>query len=221
MFLMPTPSPFLLPSTLSLASTNTGTGGTVTMPADVATGDVIIVCHGDRSAVPSKHADFTTLDSAGNTNGGFTDSGGIISYRISDGTEASQSYAGWTGLDAQWTVSVWRPDVPCRTLTPQDTTAYAGTGNPAANVMGVSAATVPTVAVYMIWEAGTTIPADFGTFSGDGNDPVTGSTQLIENGGSNGIISYQHAQDAGGFDITADIGDIGVQASMSGYLEVT
>lgn len=218
MFLMPTPSPFLLPSTISLASTNTGTGGTVTMPADVATGDVIIVCHGAASASPSKHADFTTLASAGNTNGIFTDSGGIISYRISDGTEGSQSYAGWSGAsDASWVVSVWRPDVPASTLTPQDTASYAGTGNPAGNTMGVSAASAPTVAVYMIWDSGASPPADFGTFSGDGNDPVTGSTQLSVGA----IISYQHTQGAGGFDITADIHDIGVQASMSGYLEVT
>lgn len=214
--------PVHLPTTLTLASTNTGTGGTVTMPADVDAGDVIVICHGDRSASPSKHADFTTLASAGNTNGAFTDSGCIVSYKIADGTEASQGYAGWTGLDAQWTVSVWRPDVPCRTLTAQDTASYAGTGDPAPNVMdmGVSSSTVPTVAVYMIWENGTVNGADFGTFSGDGNDPVTGSTQLLEDDGTNSIISYQHAQDAGGFDITADIGNIGVQASASGYLEV-
>lgn len=222
MFMMPTPAPYAIPTSVSLAATNSGSGGTVTMPADVQSGDVLVVFHGDRSASPSANAGFTTIASAGSANGVFTDSGCILSYRISDGTEASQSYTGWTGLGAAWAALVWRPNVPAISVNIQDAASYAGTGNPAANVMGISGSSYPTIAAYGIWEAGAG-PTGSISFSGDGNDPVSGSTSIgqYDQTSTNSIRSRHHAQSSGGFDITADVGDVGVQASASGYLEIS
>ena len=114
----------------------------------------------------------------------------------------------------------------CYTIVPADagvatdTFSYAGTSNPSANVMGIAGIANPTVAMYAIWEAGNTTPS--GSFSGDGNDPVTGTTTLTSDDGTNGIVCYFKAQDAAvGFDITADVGDIGVQASASGFVDVS
>lgn len=213
MFLMPTPAPFLKPTSFTLHDTGTGTGGTVTVPAGVQAGDIIMVGHGDRVSVPSVGSGMTEIAKAGNTNGGFTDSGITTCFKVSDGTETT--ITGFTGTQASWCVAVFRPNVAASSGVVTGTSSYAGTGNPAANVMGISASSSATVAIYAIWEAGNTTPT--GSFTG-----VSGVTTLTTFNGTHGIVVYLKAQDAGsGSDITADVGDIGVQASASGYLEIS
>lgn len=220
MFLMPTPAPFLKVSSFTLHDTNTGTGGTVTMPAGLQVGDIIMVGHGDRNSSPSVGTGFTEVDKAGNTNGAFTDSGITTAFKISDGTETTVS--GWTGTGASWCCAVFRPDIAASSASAQDTYAYAGTGNPAGNTISCTSSANPTISIYAIWEAGNVMGTGYGTFSADGNDPITGATQLLSDNGGNGLIVYFKAQEvSGAFDVLADIGDIGVQASANGYVEVS
>ncbi|WP_304189101.1 hypothetical protein [Lentibacter algarum] len=220
MFLMPIPPVFLKVTSLSLVGTTSGTGGTVTVHASVQAGDIIMVGHGDRHSSPSVGTGFTEIDKAGNTNGGFTDSGICTAFKIADGTETTVS--GWTGTGASWGSAVFRPNIPATSGAALDTYAYAGTGNPTANTISCTTATNPTIAIYAIWEASNVMGNDFGTFSADGNDPITGATQVLSDNGGHGLIVYFKEQAvSGAFDILADIGDIGVQASANGYVEVS
>ena len=220
MFLMPTPSPFLKVTSLSLVGTTSGTGGTVTVHGSVQAGDIILVGHGDRNASPSVGAGMTEIAKAGNGNGIYADSGITTCVKIADGTETTIS--GFTGTRASWGSAVFRPNIVATTASAQDTYSYAGTGNPTANTITCASAANPTIAIYAIWEAGNVMTSGFGTFSADGNDPITGATQVLSDNSGDGIIVYFKEQAvSGAFDILADIGDIGVQASANGYVEVT
>ena len=221
-FPFPIVAPHLKVTSLVLADSTTGTGGTVTFPADINEGDIIIVAHGDRSASPSDGAGFTEIAKAGNTNGLYTDSGIILSYKISDGTEGGATLGGWQNFNGSWGCAVYRPNIRATSVTVRDTVAYAGTGNNTSNTITASNSTNPTISVYAIWEAGNVMSSGYGTFSADGNDPITGATQLLSDNGGHGLIFYSKGQAVdGAFNIFANIGDIGVAASASGYLEVS
>lgn len=221
-FPFPAIPPYLKATSLTLASSSTGTSGTVTFPADINEGDIIIVAHGDRSASPSDGAGFTEIAKAGNTNSISTDSGIILSYKIADGTEGGTTLSGWQNFNGSWGCAVYRPNVAATSVAVQDTVAYAGTGDNTANTITASNSANPTISVYAIWEAGNVMTANYGTFSADGNDPITGATQLLSDSGGHGLIFYSKEQVASeAFNIFADIGNIGVAASASGYLEVS
>lgn len=116
---------------LSVVTSKTGSdsNGTIPMPTGIQAGDIIIVgWKADWASISSyEGTGFTRISSAGNDNGGFTDSGTILSYKVATGSESGATIGGWTPNGGHYAIYVVRPSRALRSISSVNTGAYAGT----------------------------------------------------------------------------------------------
>lgn len=225
MFLMPVPAYDAGVSTLTLVTSSTDTeyNGTISFPADILEGDIIIVGQQYGDADTTTEPNYTSYTGTGFTSVGGGYAPGIdwvyqhaVSYKLADGTEASSSIGGFmpqeSGSDVTAGIVVYRPNAPIANISAQDVANAATTGNPAAQVINASNSVVATISVAHA--GGNNTPS----VSYSGTPDVT----VTHNSGSAKIsLRTEAATKGSGVDITFDVGDTGSNHATSFYLEVT
>jgi hypothetical protein len=135
-----------------LSATSTAT--TITVPADVRAGDLlvlldrcngIVLCTGDPPAavVPSG---FTTISNQATGNGVASPRRQIASYKLADGSEASTSLTGMTAASGGAKIlAVFRGGIPIVSVVLNDVGGQTTDGNPTAQVVNASGGTPPLI----------------------------------------------------------------------------
>lgn len=157
---------------LTVVTSKTGVSasgtGTVVMPTGIIAKDIIIVGYkADYGSSISSYpgSGFTRVSSAGATNGGFTDTGTIISYKVAVGNESGATIGGWANGSGPeiYAIYVVRPSRTLRSITAVNTGAYAGDGGaPPYTITTASAASdATTIALSFMGGWGTGINGSF------------------------------------------------------------
>jgi len=146
-------------TTLSQVASATSIGNTITGPAGIQAGDLLVLW--DVAA----NAGATTPTTVVPT--GFTSIANlvtdvevrsILSTKIADGSEASASLTGMNGnSENNKALYVFRGNVPILTATPTDVATEGQNGNPAAQTVNASGATVPLVVLAGYYTAGAAV----------------------------------------------------------------
>ncbi len=123
----------------------TSTGATITAPADIQAGDLLVL--GDRAA--NVLSSPTAVTPSGwtnivNTSGAFNRQ--MFSYKIADGSEGSSTITGMNGDSTDRKVMVtFRGNIPFATATPNTFGAQYTDGNPSAQTVASSGGTPPLI----------------------------------------------------------------------------
>jgi hypothetical protein len=194
--------------------------GRVVMPTGILSNDIILVGFKSNSSSQSPGSGFTTISRAGNTNGIFTDSGTILSYKIANGSESGTTISGWSSArDGMYAVYVVRPTRVIRTIRSVNTGAYAGTSNAPAYTIttGSAAANESTMALSVMGSWGTSIK---GTFS-----PTPASQEHAQSGSDpDRIRLYLYLQNpalVNPVNCSTDFNNGNVNSYSTGYVAVT
>lgn len=199
-------------TTLSKVADATSTAETITVPASVQAGDLIVL---KDSAVAGVSAPSTVVPSGFtsivNTSVDTTISiRQIVSYKIADGTEGSSSLTGMNGGSFNnKELIVFRGDVPITTVTPSTPNEEATTGDPASQNAAASGGTAPLIVLAGYGSNGSVTTR---SFSPAEDAEITA-----------GLKSYTKYKiyNSGPSDTTVDMGDYGTNALQSFYLECT
>lgn len=171
-------------TTLTQAASATSTAGTITVPADVRYGDLLVL-H-DRATNSAGHGipstvlplGFTAIANSSITSGPETRQ--IISYKIAAGSEAGTSITGMdgTGFDRKL-LYVFRSDSTIESVVASTPNSEATDGNPAAQVVAASGGTPPLVVIGSYGTGGFTLDPRSFTPAKDGEiTPGTGDNYL-------------------------------------------
>lgn len=225
MFPFPTIIPSLGVTELAYVSSSKSTGyaSSITFPADIQEGDILIVGQQYGDSDDTNESDYTANTGTGFTSAGSAHDPGInwvyqhaVSYKLADGTEASASIGGFmpkeSGANTTAAIFVYRPNFLPTTLTLQDEYSYGGTGNPAAYVINASDSALATICVGHA--GGNNGPG--ATWSGTADGTITESS-----GSAELTFRAEAANKGAGADITHDVGDNGSNHATSFYLEVS
>lgn len=145
---MPSSSAALTTITQQSSSTAGGSGATITAPASINAGDLIVLIDYAINAtglptevVPSGFTSISSV-SSGKTRC-------ILSYKKADGTEGSSSITGMSSnINVMYKVIVtFRGDVAATTITSNDPDGEATTGNPTAQTVTASGGSSPLVVI--------------------------------------------------------------------------
>lgn len=135
-------------TTITFRSSATSTTDTITGPADIAAGDLLVLL--DRalngSGIPTEvvPTDFNIINSMNN---GVTRRQ-ILSYKIADGSEASASLTGMNGTSSDLKIlAVFQGDTAISSVTVQDVNGEITDGDPAAQVKNASGGAVPLIVI--------------------------------------------------------------------------
>lgn len=136
------------PTTLTQVASATANAASVTGPADIQAGDLLVLYDvaytgapgNPTTAVPSG---FTVIN---NSTGLAADTRLISSYKIADGSEASASLTGMDGADSESKMLyVFRGNVPITSVSALDVAQQGTSGNPTAQVVNASGGTPPLI----------------------------------------------------------------------------
>jgi hypothetical protein len=185
-------------TTLTQALSAVSTAPTITGPAGILAGDLLVLVDIAATAgiptavVPSG---FNTI--ANTTDGIATRQ--ILSYKVADGSEASASLTGMAvGSGTAKVLVVFRGNVPIATAVAQDAAGEVTTGNPSAQVANASSGVAPLVVVAGYGSSGTIDPRSFSP-SKDGE---------VENqGGAIKAVLAWKVYNASPADVTIDMDD--------------
>ena len=184
----------------------TSTAETIDAPADIQAGDLLVLLdYAIDAAEPTTviPTDFTSI--VNTTNSSSTKQ--IASYKIADGSEASATLTGMTGLVIAKVLVVFRGSSAISTITASTPNAEITTGNPAAQSVTASAGTVPLIVFGCYGATGAIDPR---TFTPD-KDGETASGTLL-------YLAWR-IDNATGQDTSIDMDDEGTNVLQSFYLE--
>lgn len=196
-------------TSLAVQSSNTSSAQTITGPADIAAGDLLVLYDmAVDSPAPSAvvPTDFTIV-----TNVSDSILRGIISYKIADGSEASASLTGMNGATQnRKALYVFRGDVAINTVSPQSVNQPAPTGgDPTAQSVTAGSGAVPLVVIAGYGSSGIIDPRTFSTTKDGEINPNT-----------NMYLAYK-IYNSSPANTTIDMADEGVSNNLhSFYLEV-
>jgi hypothetical protein len=198
-------------------------GGSVLMPSDINSGDIILALTSSEKEGGAQAAAYGT---------GFTSLQTLVppqrpigensyyarlctSYKIAAGTEASTSIGGFMNTTHEDShVFIYRPNFTPTTVTEQDVTTANTTGNPSSTVIN-GATSVEAIISY-------------GFFVGSGTPSVTWTGATADASPTGTLGYFKHAARTNGFnagggvDITADMNDTGnANGYITSYLEIT
>lgn len=210
---------------LSIVTSKTGkeSDGSIPMPTGIISGDIIIVGWRATWATIDSYtgSGFSRISSLGSTNGGYSDSGTILSYKVSNGSESGATIGGWTPNGGEYAIYVVRPSRTLRSISSVNTGAYAGTDN--APIFTITTASAPanatTVALAFMGAWSTTVKATF--------SPTTPNILDYNTGGSdpnNYIRLYMYIQNPVSVtpvNCVADYNNNNVNAYCTGYIKIT
>lgn len=203
--------------TLSQVASATSTGATITGPASIQAGDLLVLW--DRAfdsggPLPSTVVP-TGFTSISNVNDG-VEIRAILSYKIADGSEASASLTGMSGAtDVDKALYVFRGDPVIETATPLDVEGQIVDTNPTSHTVGASAGAVPLVIIAGYATADFTEggPIDPRTFSPAKDGEITPATDLY--------LAYK-IYNSSPADVTVDMDDEGINNTLvTCYIEAS
>lgn len=160
-------------SSLTLGGSATSATSSITCPAGVQSGDIIVVLQffNDNSVLPSATAPsgFTQIATLNNA----VSRRALLSYKKATGSEASTSLTGMTGTGStQYLLYYFRPNTPSTTLTVQSNNSqYLNSGDPTAQTVAASGHTPPLIVIGG-WIAGSLVTTR--TFTVAGSDAKDG-----------------------------------------------
>ncbi len=146
-------------TSITLVSATSANGGqTITAPADIQAGDLLVLLNltGDVgipvTAVP---AGFTSI-----SNVSLTSRREILSYKLATGSEGNSVLSGMTsgaGLDSLYILFVFRGNVAATTATPLDAAGEMTVDTPSNQVVSAASSVTPLVVIGGFSAAGTSI----------------------------------------------------------------
>ena len=152
-------------TTLSQVLSATSSASTITAPAGIQAGDLILFMdHGENLAPGAPAAvapnDFTAITDS------ITDPFGrtTLYYKIANGTEGSSSLTGMSGTDYQQKlICVFRGDVPIKAVTIQNLQSTVTDNNPSSIAITSGSGAVPMIVVgcYFVYNTGAVNPRTF------------------------------------------------------------
>jgi len=156
----------------------TSTGETITAPADIIAGDLLVIADKAQSTIGSTPTAVTPsgFTSVANSSIGSSGSGTswrqMFSYKIANGSEANASITGMNGsISDNKVMLVFRGNVPIQTATPNTFGAQAVDTNPAAQSVTASGGTPPLI-IFGIYGSSTAV--DPRTFTVGGSSAKDG-----------------------------------------------
>lgn len=204
-----------VPATLSFLDSTVSSGSSVTGPAGIQAGD-LLVCWDvatDASAVAlNPLSGFTSIVTDGDTG---NDQYCVLSYKIADGSEASASISGMNGASSNTKLlMVFRPDVPISAVNVVDASITQTGGDPGSESITAGGGVVPLV-VLGAYAALSSIDSESFSPAADGEIERQPGSLL-----SNAELLYK-IYNSSPANVTIDVGDEGLSTTMAGcYLEV-
>lgn len=197
-------------TTLSFRSSATSTSDTITGPADIAAGDLLILLDKAVSGagapsfvVPSG---FTTISDL-SINAELSQ---IVSYKIATGAEASASLTGMNGTDNDSKILlVFQGNIAISSVSVNDVNEEATDGNPTAQVVNASGGVVPLIVIGC-----------YGTFTGQAIDPrgFTGATATeLQQDSDNDLFIKYAIMNSSSADVTIDMDDEGFSNCLQSF----
>lgn len=196
-------------TSLAYVASTTSTAASITAPASISVGDLLVLVQYSRNAsspAPTvvTPTGFTNIVSHFSAN----QSSGEISYRIADGTESSASYTGMDG-DTQDDKIMWqhRANAAIASLTAVAATVAFSSGDPAPQTISASAGTGIVLGI-----------TTFGCNSslGSVNPRTTSITPNHELNSSTAFYSHDYIQASSPADYTWDMDDEGNNNRLMG-----
>ena len=136
-------------TTLSFFASSTSEIATITLPANIEAGDIIVLFDaGNEAGIPTSvvPTGFTSIFDVG-TEIGVIDARRIASYKIAVGTEGGTNITGMNSGEMEKVALVFRGNIPVTSVNVADIATEATSGNPAAQVINASGGAVPLVLV--------------------------------------------------------------------------
>jgi hypothetical protein len=140
-------------SSLSFVDSATSTGASVTGPAGILPGDLLVLF--DRAVAAGSGtppttvlpSGFTSISNSPGSNAAPNSVRSILSYKIADGSEASASLTGMNGSSNGKMLAVFRGDAPVSSVSPSTPNAETTDGNPASQNVAASGGVAPLIVV--------------------------------------------------------------------------
>lgn len=199
-------------TTLVKQADATSTGASVTAPADIIAGDLLVLA--DVAGGPSLPAAVTpsgwTLIAS--TTAGTT-LRGMLHYKIATGDEASSIITGMNGSTNNKVLLVFRPNAPIQSATPNTFGAEGTTNNPSPQTVIASAGTPPLV-VLGLYGAG--VAVDPRTFTVGGSAAKDGEVSAS----GNRLYTAWKIYNSSPANVVIDMDDESLQVLQSGYIAV-
>lgn len=189
-------------------------GGSLTAPADINAGDLLVFfdtgvnigAAPDASAVPSGFTEILT-DSLG----GSDDARMTLSYKIADGTEGSSSLTGMTHDFEVKLLYTYRGDIAISSVNIVDTDSEITDGNPTSQTIASGSGSAPLVVVAGYTSSGVVNPR---TFSPAKDGEIGENDTAIE-----GSLAYK-IYNSSPANVSIDMDDEGVSNGLCGcYIE--
>ena len=193
----------------------TSTGSTITAPADIVAGDLLVLWDVSSNGSGAAAADvvptgFTRI-SADTLTVNFMR--GVLSYKISDGSEASATITGMDGTASdQKQLYVFRGNVPITDHVVSTPNQQATTGNPAAQTVVASAGVAPLVVLGSYGSSGAVDPRNFTVAAVEAKDGEINASTLA-------YLAYK-IYNTSPADVVVDMADEGSNLLASCYIEV-
>jgi hypothetical protein len=201
--------------TLSQVASATSTSATITGPAGITAGDLLVLWDTAASfaSVPTVVVP-TGFSSISNQNNG-TNNRAILSAKIADGSEASASITGMNGDSANLkSLYVFRGSVPLTAFVANDVGQEITANNPSAQTCNASGGAVPLVVIGAYRSPGVIDPR---TFTVGGSDAKDGEI----NPAATNYLAYKIYNSAPA-DVTIDMDDEGsINVLVSTYITVS
>lgn len=191
-------------TTLSEQASATSTAATITGPASIAAGDLLVLWDAANgsfgeptSVVPTGFTSIIDFSTVG------TDLRCIASYKIADGSEASATITGMDGAAADHKMLyVFRGNVAISSVSANDTASEINIGNPLAQTVNASGGTPPLIIFGGYLSLGSTI--DPRTFTVGGSPSKDGEIST----GTDAYLAYK-IYNASPADTVVDMDDEG------------
>lgn len=130
------------------ASSTSASGSSVTLPAGIAAGDLIVVFNKavagfggvPSTVVPTGFTSIINTSASGSPAG--NDARCIASYKLANGSEGGSSVAGMSG---SFIALIFRPNFTASAITPKSTAGEITSGNPALQTVTSGTGTVPLI----------------------------------------------------------------------------
>jgi hypothetical protein len=201
-------------TSITQVGSSTSTAATITLPADIQAGDLIVLFDGGASEFTAPTAVTPTgfTNRANNTSsalGGFIGIRGMISTKLAVGSEGSSSITGMNGdLDNTKAVYVFRGNVPAASLVSSTFNGQGTTGNPTSQNVAASGGTAPLVVLGGYFSEGSVDPR---TMSPAKDGEVSPATVLY--------LAYK-IYNSSPSDVSVDMDDEGGNVLQSGYIQM-
>lgn len=171
-----------IPTSITQVASATSTTGTLTAPANIQAGDLLVIVQrssSDTSTPPSAvtPSGFLTANNVSNSTGGGKSfaSRQIVNYKLATGAEASTNFSVMTGSDVDASIDqrsimvVFRPNVPASAIVLADVEGAMSNGGVGPFTIASGSGIVPLVAIYSFGGFDVSISAPLSTPAEDGD----------------------------------------------------